>query len=119
MKQIIPNIMFFRLHFSIDFGRVWGGFLAGFGRSLEGLGTSWVAFCRHFWRLVFRTLSKMALGGFWIPFWLNFQGFGRDLRGVLGEFVEPKSAFLLVWVFGFRVQFVGAFRKVWDENKVP
>ena len=31
-------------------------------------------------KLVFRTLSKRALGGFWAPFWLDFEG------RVLGEF---------------------------------
>ena len=68
----------------MDFGRVWGGFWEGFGRGLEALGVSWVTFWRHFLKLVFRTLSKRALGGFWAPFGLHFEGSGKGLGRILG-----------------------------------
>ena len=77
---------FFRLHFSMDFGRVWGRFWEGFGRGLEALGVSWLTFWRLFLKLVFRTLSKRALGGFWAPFELHFEGSWRGLGRVLGGF---------------------------------
>ena len=70
----------------MDFGRVWRGFGEGFGRGLEALGVSWLTFGRHFLKLVFRTLSKRALGGFWAPFELHFEGSGKDFGRVLREF---------------------------------
>ena len=45
--------------------------------------------------------------------------FSRVWERVLGEFLGPQIAFLLGWVFAFRVLVAGAFRKVWDKIKVP
>ena len=41
-----------------------GGFREDFGMCLQALGTSWVTFRYRILGLVFRTLSKRALGGF-------------------------------------------------------
>ena len=73
-------------------GRVWGGFWEGFGRGLEPLGVSWVTFWRHFLKLVFRTLTERALGGFWAPLALHFEGSGRGLGRILGGFWENLRA---------------------------
>ena len=43
-EKRIPNHRFLPLRFSIDFGRVWGGFWKGLGRGLE---PSW-RYLRHF-----------------------------------------------------------------------
>ena len=49
-------------------GRLLGGFWEGVGGSWRLLGH----FLAFFLGLVFRMLSKRALGGFWVPFWLHF-----------------------------------------------
>ena len=85
---MLPKTLFLSLHFSIDFGRVWEGFGEGFGRGLEGLGLSWATFWRLFLVLVFGMLSKRGLGGSWAGFRLHFQGFGRGLGRISGEFWE-------------------------------
>ena len=90
----------------MDFGWVWGGSWEGFGRGLEALGVSWVTFWRHFLKLVFRTLSKRALGGFWVPFGLHFEGSGKGLGRILGGFwnnLEDQKLNFPDRVFRFRV----------------
>ena len=74
----------------------WGMVLEGFWKALgrllgkfwEGVGGSWRLlghFLASFLGLVFRMLSERALGGFWAPFWLHFERFGKGLGSVLGE----------------------------------
>ena len=99
----------------MDFGRVWGGFWEGFGRGLEALGVSWVTFWRHFLKLVFRTLSKRALGGFWAPFGLHFEGSGKGLGRILEGFGENFGAIWRIKNLIFRIAFckiIWAFAKV-------
>ena len=74
--------------FFIDFGTVWERCWEGFEKGLEALGASRATIGRLFLRLVFRTLSKRALGGSWVGFWLHFDGFGRGLGRILGGFWE-------------------------------
>ena len=58
------------------------------GRGLEALGAfySGVSFWLQFLMLVLGMLSKRALGGFWAPFELHFEGSGRGLGRILGGF---------------------------------
>ena len=74
--------------FFIDFGTVWERCWEGFEIGLEVLGASRATIGRLFLRLVFRTLSKRALRSSWVRFWLDFEGFGRGLGRILGEFGE-------------------------------
>ena len=86
-QKILEKIRFkSNVFFDCIFLWILGGFGEGFGRGLEALGVSWVTFWRHFLKLVFRTLSKRALGGFWAPFELHFEGSGRGLGMILGGF---------------------------------
>ena len=66
-------------------GRVWQRFM-----DLEPLGASWAVIWAHLFMLIFGTVFKSALGGFWVQSWLDFKGFGRDLSrldfGGLGGF---------------------------------
>ena len=80
----------------MDFGRVWGGFWEGVGRSLEALGVSWVTFWRFFVVLLFPMLSERALGALLIWSWFDFGWFGRGL----GMFLEAK--FDLFDIFGLK-----------------
>ena len=78
------------MRFSIDFGRVWGGFWERFVRGLKLPSASWATFERHFLVLVFGMVFKSALGGFWARLWVDFNGilggFGRVLRRIWGGF---------------------------------
>ena len=69
-----------------DFGRILKRFWERFGASWRLLGH----FLALFLRLVFRMLSKRALGGFRAPFWFDFggvwDGCGEGFRRILGEF---------------------------------
>ena len=62
-----------------------GGFGDRFGRDLEPLGASWAILGALFFVLVSRVVFKSALGGFWVAFWLDFEGFGRGLGRILGQ----------------------------------
>ena len=110
------------------FQSILGGFGEGFGRGLEGLGLSWATFWRNFLVLVFGMLSKRGVGGSWAGFRLHFQGFGRGLGRISGEFWEglevPKlqcswTAFfdfvfwLLVLLEGFGSK-TGCLKIAWD-----
>ena len=87
-KKSLPKTTFVSTSFLDPFweglGPVLGGFGEGFGEVLEGQGAHWVIFAPHFFMLFVAMLPRRALGGFWAPFWLDFEGFGK----VWGEFGE-------------------------------
>ena len=62
-----------------------GGVGGDFARDLEPLGASWAILGALFFVLVSRVVFKSALGGFWVAFWLDFEGFGRGLGRILGQ----------------------------------
>ena len=72
---------------------------------MEALGVSWVTFWRHFLKLVFRTLSKRALGGFWAPFGLHFEGSGKGLGRILEGFGENFEAIWRIKNLIFQIAF--------------
>ena len=81
-KKALKNLIWGRLGLHL------GGFGGGFGRDLELLEASWAAsealFCVH----IFVGVFKNALGGSWIGFFLDFEGFGKDFGRLLGNFWE-------------------------------
>ena len=82
VKKAFENLIWERPGFPL------AGFGRGFGRDLEALGVSWVVFGGLFFMLVFGMVFKSGLGGFWVGFWLDFKGVGKDFWGGWGGFWE-------------------------------
>ena len=81
-----------------------GRFGGGFERDLETLGASWVVFGTFFFMIVFGTVFKIGLGGFWTGFWLDFKGVGRDFgkvwEGFWKRFCRTLGDSGLFWAIG-------------------
>ena len=88
-QKVLKNLIWERLGLHL------GGFGGGFGRGLEPLGASWAVFGALFCMLVFGVVFKSALGGVWLGFCLDSNGFGEDFGWVLEGFWECLGWILL------------------------
>ena len=86
------------------------------GKGLYALGASWAVLEAFFFILVFGVVFKSALGGIWLGFGLDFNGFWKDFGKVLGS---QKLRFSHFFRYFFEANFKGIFGRLKNRKKSP